>query len=119
MSLVEVMMAICLLATVSLGTLTLLPSAFAAERRAEESALATMATDSVLQALRAQPFDSIASTQGDVTMGNRTFHYTTVVATAGTQTKDVTLTLVRPESARGPLVVQTRIFSAAGRLGQE
>jgi hypothetical protein len=118
MSLAEVMMALCLLATVSLGAVSILPNAFAMERRAEGQEWATATAALLLGQCRDRAPGQLQSSQGSIRMGNGPdCQYTIGVSTSDlSSVEDVVVTV---QCAQLSVVLETRIFGAAGLRGQQ
>ncbi len=113
-SLVEVMVALCLLTTITLGAAAVLPSIFTAQRRVEHRERTTAAAGEVMEQVRNESFDAISSGQGSLAVDGQAFPYTVSVDTLSPGLKEVTVTMGTPA-----IVMESLVCDAAGGRGQE
>jgi hypothetical protein len=111
----EVMLALCLLSTVSLGSLAVLPAMFSAQHRVERQELATAAAYQVLEETCSQDFGALNSSTGQVAMGVESFQYHVQVTSPSAAVKDVTVSV---STGVRPIVLETLVTGTAGQKGQ-
>jgi type II secretory pathway pseudopilin PulG len=127
MSLIEVMLAVAILAGIFLSTISVLPTAFQAQRKAEEKALAASVGTRLLERARAKGFQEIEPESGTSTVtlisNGRTrtedFLYNLSVSSVDDDLKNLTLTIRKKDSGTSDsMVIETRVFGDAGLGGQ-